>query len=372
MTFSTPAKLISFPNPDQMVLSIRAKAQVFSDPCSLQMLEIIEKVSPSDASVLIIGETGTGKELIARHIHERSGRSGPFIAVNCGAFSETLVEAELFGHESGAFTGASQARAGWFETANGGTLFLDEVGDLSLSIQVKLLRALQEKQVTRIGSRKSIALDIRLVAATNVELDKAVQAGRFRLDLFYRLNVASFRVPPLRERRGDIMPLVQHFTDVYRHKLGLGAIHLTDAAERALLRYDWPGNIRELENVVHFSLILCRNNTVDITDLRLPILDQHGHGERFGEAAANDPLGLLERALRQLLTDEAHDLYEAVEKLLVTTAFQHSGGNQVQSARRLGISRNILRTQLKRFGLLDAGSRPFLADDDDLADPLPN
>jgi sigma-54-specific transcriptional regulator len=361
------SKILSFPNADQMALSIRAKAQVFSDPRSLQLLELIEKVAACDATVLIIGETGTGKELVARHIHERSGRSGPFVAVNCGAFSETLVESELFGHVAGAFTGAQQARAGWFEAANHGTLFLDEVGDLSLSIQVKLLRVLQERQVTRIGSCKAIPLDVRLIAATNVDLGKAVQAKHFRLDLYYRLNVAPLQLPPLRERCGDIMPLVRHFIDLYRRKLSLGEIELTADAEQALMAYCWPGNIRELENVIHFALILCRNATIGLGDLRLPGAPARGQiVDRAVVQECGTTLERLEEILEQLLRDGAESLYETVERLLVTTAFAHCRDNQVQSAKSLGISRNILRAQLKRFGVLDPGSRPVALESDQL------
>src|SRR5690349_19938789 len=168
------------------------------------LLRQVERVARSEATVLIVGETGTGKELIARHVHETSGRKGPFVAVNCGAFSDSLIDAELFGHEAGAYTGAKAARAGWFESANGGTLFLDEIGDLSPPLQVKLLRVLQERQVVRIGARSPISLDVRLVAATNIDLIHAVQAQQFRADLFYRLSVAQFALPPLRERRGEI------------------------------------------------------------------------------------------------------------------------------------------------------------------------
>ena len=197
-------KLLTFPDSASMALSIRAKALLFADPLSAQLLEQVERIARSDATALIIGETGTGKELIARHIHNTSGRPGAFVAVNCGAFSETLIDSELFGHEVGAFTGATHARAGWFEAANGGTLFLDEIGDLSLALQVKLLRVLQERQVVRLGSRRPIALDVRLVAATNVDLHKAVAADRFRADLYYRLSVAPINLPPLFQRPGDI------------------------------------------------------------------------------------------------------------------------------------------------------------------------
>jgi sigma-54-specific transcriptional regulator len=353
MTEAGKTKLLAFTNSNEMVLSIRAKALVFNDPQSQVLLHEVERIAASDATVLITGETGTGKELVARHIHECSGRSGPFLAVNCGAFSETLVEAELFGHEAGAFTGAQQARAGWFESANGGTLFLDEVGDLPQALQVKLLRVLQERHVVRLGSRKAIPLDVRLIAATNVQLEKAVEAGHFRLDLYYRLNVAAVRLPALRERRGDIIPLVDYFVDLYRRRLGLEPVVLSTAAERVLMDYHWPGNIRELENVVHFGLIMCRGNILDIGDLRLPGLAR--------AASANDatasPLAALKVALQQLLVSDEQGIYETVERLLVTTAFEHCNGNQVRSAKRLDISRNILRAQLKRFGLLgDSGS----------------
>jgi sigma-54 dependent transcriptional regulator len=212
--------VLTLPPGEGSILSIRAKALLFHDPRSVALLEHVERIARSEASVLVIGETGTGKELIARHLHARSERRGPFVAVNCGAFSETLIDAELFGHESGAFTGASHSRAGWFEAANGGTLFLDEIGDLPLALQVKLLRVLQERQVVRLGSRKPVALDVRLVAATNVDLRQAVEAQRFRADLYYRLNVAPVALPPLRERPGDILPLARHFVGVYAPRRG--------------------------------------------------------------------------------------------------------------------------------------------------------
>jgi sigma-54-specific transcriptional regulator len=353
MTEAGKTKLLAFTNSNEMVLSIRAKALVFNDPQSQVLLHEVERIAASDATVLITGETGTGKELVARHIHECSGRNGPFLAVNCGAFSETLVEAELFGHEAGAFTGAQQARAGWFESANGGTLFLDEVGDLPQALQVKLLRVLQERHVVRLGSRKAIPLDVRLVAATNVQLEKAVEAGHFRLDLYYRLNVAAVRLPALRERRGDIIPLVDYFVDLYRRRLGLEPVVLSSAAERVLMEYQWPGNIRELENVVHFGLIMCRGNLLDIGDLRVPGL---ARAASASETTAS-PLAALKLAFERLLASDELGVYESVERHLVTTAFEHCNGNQVRAAKRLDISRNILRTQLKRFGLLgDSGS----------------
>src|SRR5450830_971929 len=264
------ATLLTLPNPRKLTTSIRATAQVFQDPVSAALLERIRMVAPSDANVLIIGETGTGKELIARHVHELSQRNtGPFVAVNCGAFSESLVESELFGHEKGAFTGALTAKTGWFEAANGGTLFLDEVGDLPLSIQVKLLRVLQERQVVRLGSRRSIDVNVRLVAATNVQLEQAVAAGRFRADLYYRLNVATLPLAPLTQRPGDIIALAEHFITVYSHRLELQGVQLGAEARDALLRYSWPGNIRELENVIHYALIVNCDGIIAAKDLQL-------------------------------------------------------------------------------------------------------
>ena len=346
----SPAKILAFPNPEELVLSIRAKALVFSDPESRRLLQSLQRIAPSDATVLLIGDTGTGKELVARYIHEQSGRSGPFVAVNCGAFSESLVEAELFGHESGAFTGAQQARAGWFEAANRGTLFLDEVGDLPLALQVKLLRVLQERQIVRLGSRKPIPLDVRIVAATNVDLDKAVKAGRFRLDLYYRLNVAPLHLPPLRQRRGDIMPLARHFTELYRSKLQLPDIVVSKSAQRALLEYDWPGNIRELENVIHFALIMCGGGVVEVEHLRLS-----GQSRLPSDAAEQmSPLDALQSSIQRLLQSDQKNIHDTVQSILVASAFDHCSGNQVRAAARLGISRNIFRAQMKRFGLLSS------------------
>jgi sigma-54-specific transcriptional regulator len=346
--------LLTLPNSAESTLSIRAKALLFHDPLSAALLDHIERVARSDATALIIGETGTGKELVARHIHAQSGRRGPFVAVNCGAFSETLIDAELFGHESGAFTGASQARAGWFEAANGGTLFLDEIGDLPKALQVKLLRVLQERQVVRLGARRAVPLDVRLVAATNVDLQKAVAADRFRTDLYYRLSVAPITLPPLHQRRGDILPLAQHFLQRYAQTMGLGAVSLAPDARAALLAYNWPGNIRELENVIHYALIVCAAGQVRAADLNLAGTVQPEEPARKPRAAAAAPLARLETVIEDLIQDGTKDLYEKVEEVLVRTAFAWCDQNQVQTARALGITRNVVRTQLKRFGLITA------------------
>jgi sigma-54-specific transcriptional regulator len=361
-----------------MALSIRAKALLFHDPRSSELLQQVERIARSDATTLIIGETGTGKELIARHIHTKSERRGPFVAVNCGAFSESLIDAELFGHEAGAFTGATQARSGWFEAANGGTLFLDEIGDLSLALQVKLLRVLQERQVVRLGARQPIPLNVRLVAATNVDLHKAIAADRFRSDLYYRLGVATVHLPPLCERTGDILPLARHFIGVYSGKLKLQEVKLSADAQLALLGYEWPGNIRELENVIHFALIVCRDEVIQAEDLKLTGIAHRNRNEQrdqrapapvsSGASAARHPAGSAEvfrlrlaELVNSMIEAEAVDLFDSVEEGVVRTAFDNCNRNQVQTARVLGISRNILRTHLKRFGLIGFEA-PGLAD----------
>jgi len=348
------AKLLTFPGTYE-AKSSWTKALIACDARSESLQRQLQRLAPSEASVLIVGETGTGKELAARYIHEHSRRQGPFIAINCGAFSEHLVEAELFGHEAGAFTGAQQARAGWFEAASGGTLFLDEIGDMPLYLQVKLLRVLQEKQVVRLGSRKPIAVDVRLVAATNVELAAAVEARQFRRDLYYRLNVASVRLLPLRERKGDILPLARHFLEIYRRESGLENAGLSRDAETALLAHDWPGNIRELENVIHYGLIMSAGGVLEADDLRLPQAAQrNGHGvPGEGSGFSGDAFDVVGEGLRRLLQSDSEALHQAIERLLLVTTFEHCERNQVRTARRLGLSRNIVRAQLKRHGLLD-------------------
>ena len=357
-------RLLTFPDPQGMALSIRAKALLFHDPDSLALLNQVERVARSDATALIYGETGTGKELIARHIHKVSERRGPFVAVNCGAFSESLIDAELFGHEAGAFTGASQARAGWFEAANGGTLFLDEIGDLSMALQVKLLRVLQERQVVRLGSRRPVPLDVRLLAATNVDLDKAIAAGRFRSDLYYRLSVAVVTLPPLCDRPGDILPLARHFVGTYGSKLGLQDVRIAPQAQEALLGYEWPGNIRELENVIHYALIVCRGGEIQEDDLKL--VGKLHRKERsaaggpslaaFADTAALSARERLDTLIGDLIDRGEGALFDTVEASLFITAFNRCRQNQVQTARVLGISRNILRTHLKRAGLIGGES----------------
>jgi sigma-54 dependent transcriptional regulator len=333
-------------------LDTRARALFFEDPRSKLILERIHLIGPSTANVLITGETGTGKELVARHLHSLSPRAkNPFLAVNCGAFSETLVESELFGHERGSFTGANVARAGWFEAACGGTLFLDEIGDLPLPMQVKFLRVLQERQVVRIGSRTPIPVDVRLIAATNVHLEDAVAGGRFREDLYYRLQVATLEIPPLRERRSDIYPLVQHFLRMYGERLRLDEPALTDEALDLLVKHhSWPGNIRELENVIHHALLVCRENVVRPEDLHLSSPNPRS------AFTPSDPERKLRDALLAFFEKQQPNLYASIEAVVMKTAYEFCDRNQLQTARLLGISRNIVRARLIQCGLLGAGS----------------
>ncbi len=352
-----PMQLLTLPPSPALATSIRATAQVFEDPKSQALLAHVQQVAPSDASVLIIGETGTGKELVARHIHNLSSRRHqPFVAVNCGAFSESLVEAELFGHEKGAFTGALSAKAGWFEEANGGTLFLDEIGDLPMAIQVKLLRVLQEREVVRLGSRKSTPINVRVLAATNVQLERAINAGHFREDLFYRLNVVNLELSTLRERPGDIMPLTRHFIEVYSQRLGCGAIQISSDAEHKLRTYSWPGNIRELENVIHHTLLICRNGVIQSSDLRLSNLRLERQEE--STAVVDDSTeALLARAFQKLFEEQAGALHEKVDDALLRAAYRFSHYNQVHTAQLLGLSRNVIRARLIKIGELAVNKR---------------
>lgn len=327
-------------------LSVRATALVFEDPVSRRLLEQIERIAPSEATVLIIGETGTGKELVARHIHALSKRSkNTFGALNCAALSENLIESELFGHEKGSFTGALTSKDGWFETADKGSLFLDEVGDLPLGMQAKLLRVLQEREVVKVGSRHPVPVDVRIIAATNVNLEEAVAASHFRADLYYRFNVATIQLSPLRERPGDILPLARHFLKIYGDRLGYGEIKLSPATELTLLNYDWPGNIRELENAIHRALLVCPGNRLRPEDFKLT-------GVRVQEQGPLVSTTSLESALQRLCEQAPPKLFEIIEETVIRTAFEFCEENQVQTARLLDISRNVLRHKLGFYGML--------------------
>jgi len=338
-------------NPEFHALTVRARTVIFGDPRSSSLLREIRRIAPSAATVLIMGETGTGKEIVARYIHELSPRAErPFVAVNCGAFSDSLVDSELFGYERGAFTGAIGSKEGWFEAANGGTLFLDEVGDLPINIQVKLLRILQEREVVRLGSRSPKAIDVRLLAATNVNLEAAVQSGRFREDLYFRLNVMALKVPALRERPGDILPLTEHFLRLYAEPEGLHEVSLTAEAVQRLLDHPWTGNIRELENVLHRAVLMSQNGRIGPEELllgsALPRAQESSSLER--EGSIQD----LDAVLREIFDRGGTDVYQQIDGTVVTAAYQYCHQNQLQTARLLGISRNILRAKLASLGLI--------------------
>lgn len=335
----------------------RARALIFNDDRSRALLSLMARVAPSDASVMITGETGTGKELAARHIHRLSNRADkPFLAINCGAFTETLIESELFGHEKGAFTGAFAGRPGWFEAAHGGTIFLDEIGDLSLSLQVKLLRVLQEREVVRVGARTSIPVNVRVIAATNVDLMKAVAAGRFREDLYYRLQVVHLPLPPLRDRRDDILPLADHFVRLYASNDEAAALAIDREAALALRTYHWPGNIRELENVVHRATLVCQGGLIRAADLLLPAAERPAgsvipDGPHVSDVE-QDPLNAIRPLLHQLFQRGEPELLERLIDLVMHEAHTFAQGNQVRTASILGVTRNVIRTYLKRVGIL--------------------
>jgi aliphatic sulfonates family ABC transporter substrate-binding protein len=341
----------------------RARAFVFDDPLSLALLRRIGQVAPTDATVLVTGETGTGKELVARHVHDRSRRSAArFVAVNCGALTPSLIESELFGHEKGAFTGALASKPGWFEDAHGGTLFLDEIGDLPLAAQVKLLRVLQEREVVRVGARRAIPIDVRLVAATNADLEQAVAEGRFREDLYYRLHVAHVAIAPLRDRPGDVIPLARHFLAVHAAGAGVASPAVADEALAALRGHRWPGNIRELENTMHRALVAAGSGPVRAEHLGLTRREPTtiAPSARAPEPTAN-PRAALRSALMVLFEEDTENLHEIIEETVFRAAYEHSEHNQLRTARLLGISRNVVRARLLHHGVL-ASVAPRSAD----------
>ena len=310
-------------------------------PAMRKLFSVIERVAPTDASVLITGATGTGKELAARAIHELSPRrDAAFVDINCSAIPETLIEAELFGHQRGTFTGAHENRSGLFEKASGGTLFLDEVDALNLSAQAKLLRVLQEKTVRRIGARANIAIDVRIISATNCNLGQAVAAGRFRPDLYYRLRVLPVHLPELCTRGDDIRLLIEHFLTIKTQRSGQPVRKFSKEAMRALQEYPWPGNVRELENAVEYALAIGINEELGLEDLPLELSCTHAAKE------TDD--------LKQVLAaymNETVPLAE-IERRYILSVLQQFGGNQVRTAAALGIDRSKLYRRLKQYGVM--------------------
>ncbi len=315
------------------IASDKEEAIIGAESSLSDVMTLVNKVAPTNATVLILGETGTGKELIARVIHKRSPRSNfPFVAINCAALPEGLLESELFGHEKGAFTGAVGQKPGRFELADGGTIFLDEVGELSLPIQVKLLRVLQEKEFVRVGGTKTISTDVRIIAATNRDLKQAIASGTFREDLYYRLNVFPIFLPPLRERREDISALVNYYVAKIASDLKMEVPRVSSEAMNRLINYDWPGNIRELQNVLERAVLL--SGGLEITVAELP-------KELSGEGELRDV---------SISVDKKLTLPEQ-EKLLILRALEDNDWNQTRAAKQLGVSRDHLRYRIKKFNL---------------------
>ncbi|MDD5361808.1 MAG: sigma-54 dependent transcriptional regulator [Ignavibacteria bacterium] len=302
----------------------------------IRVLDVASRVAPTKASVLIIGESGTGKELLARAIHYAGKRSDKmFVAVNCAALNENLLESELFGHEKGSFTGAEKQHKGRFEIADGGTIFLDEIGDLPLRTQVKLLRVLQEGEFERVGGSSTLNVDVRIIAATNKNIEELIREEKFREDLYYRLNVVNIQIPPLRERKEDIPLLLDVFAKKYINETDRKSIEFSKEAIDLLLKYNYPGNIRELENIVHHSTVLARNEIVTSNDLPLGI--KNPNSERIMKECCEDGDTLSEKV-------------ESLEKRMVNEALHKTNGNQSAAAKLLGMSERNLRYRLEKWG----------------------
>ncbi len=321
--------------------TINRAGMVGQSPVMKKLFSIIGRVAPTDASVLITGATGTGKELAARAIHDMSPRwNSTFVDINCSAIPETLIEAELFGHQRGTFTGAHENRCGLFEKASGGTLFLDEVDALNLSAQAKLLRVLQEHSVRRIGARTNIAVDVRIISATNCDLSQAVAAGRFRPDLYYRLRVLPIHLPELCSRADDVRLLIDHFLRTKTERQGTSLRRFTAEARQALIEYPWPGNVRELENAIEYSLAIATGEELGLDDLPPEI----------SAGQTREVSGDLKKVLAAYM-NETVPLAE-IEKRYILSVLQQFGGNQVRAAAALGIDRSKLYRRLKQYGVM--------------------
>jgi len=321
-----------------------------------ELMSFVRKVAASSATTILIqGESGTGKDLIAKAIHYESSRQAkPFVAINCSAIPETLMEAELFGHERGAFTDAKQMKKGLFETADGGSLFLDEIGELSPLLQAKLLRVLEDQVIRRVGGTRDMQVDVRVIAASNRDLEKAVREGQFRQDLYYRLAIIAIFIPPLRDRKEDVLPLVEFFIEHYNHRFKKSVRGITDETRRLLVNHNWPGNIRELRNAIERAMIL------EDEPLLRPVYLPFSVGESGGLTAferttspADAGQALADgRSLPRLYIPDGGTSLEEVERTMVELAMRQAGGNQTHAAKLLDISRDALRYKLKKFGLI--------------------
>ncbi len=324
-----------------------------------ELMGFVRKVAASEASTILIqGESGTGKDLIAKAIHYQSSRQDKaFVAINCSAIPETLMEAELFGHEKGAFTDAKAMKKGLFEIADRGTLFLDEIGELSPFLQAKLLRVLEDQVIRRVGGVKDMQADVRVIAASNRDLERAVQEGHFRQDLFYRLAIISIYIPPLRERKEDILPLVEYFIEHYNRKFRKSIRGIADDTRRLLLNHDWPGNVRELKNAIERAMILEDEPVLRPAYLPFSVAQQHARitaFEHMSPGASSSGALPNGRSLPRLSIPEGGTSLEEVERALVEMALRQANGNQTHAARLLDISRDALRYKMKKFGLMHA------------------
>ena len=305
-------------------------------PVMVKLLETVAQVSPSEATILISGDSGTGKEMIAGAIHYNSPRKdAPFIKINCAAITETLLESELFGHEKGAFTGAQRRKEGKFRLAHGGSIFLDEIGEMPMSMQVKLLRVLQEREITRVGGEEVIKVDVRVIAASNRDLLKDIEQDRFREDLYYRLNVVELKMPLLKDRKEDIPLLAQHYLEMFSEKNHKQAKGFTPKAMDALLKYEWPGNVRELMNVIERCVVLSTADYIDQNDLP----SVFGNSE---DLASHDSSSIIPGDIP----------LEEVEKATILSTLEFTNGNKSEAARRLGITRKTLHKKLKKYGVM--------------------
>lgn len=320
----------------QLATDARSGEIIGSSPAMVRLMETVAQVAVSEATVMITGESGTGKELVAAAIHTNSPRrDGPLIKVNCAAITETLLESELFGHEKGAFTGADRRKEGRFVQADGGSLFLDEVGEMPIAMQVKLLRVLQERELTRVGGDQVIAVDVRLIVATNQDLAQMVKAGSFREDLYYRLNVVELQTPPLRRRREDIPLLAAHFLTRFAGKNHKTVDRFSPRAMDLLIRHAWPGNVRELMNTIERAVVLSRSDCLDETD--------------FSHLAQGATTGDPTPTTCAFPTDLP---LEQIEREAIANTLASAAGNKSEAARRLGITRKTLREKIKKYGLL--------------------
>ncbi len=342
-----PDVLVELVRKHALATSADSDQPVAAAASSQQLLQLASRVAATDATVFVSGESGTGKEVLARYIHNQSPRaSGPFVALNCAAIPESMLESILFGHEKGAFTGAHQSVAGKFEQANGGTLLLDEISEMELGLQAKLLRVLQEREVERIGGKKVIPLDVRILATSNRDMQQTVAAGEFREDLYYRLNVFPLHWLPLRERVADIVPLAQRLLDAHSVKMGRANAELDAGAQQLLQDYAWPGNIRELDNVMQRALILQPGNMIGSNDLCMD--GEASAVQRLGSSAGEQAVGLVHSGTREAANDLGQDLQHREFQLIFET-LRDQRGNRTFTAKKLGISARTLRYKLAKM-----------------------